>query len=66
MHNAWATLLLLPELFMQKLVVQNSFNLSQPKLSLQNFMIIVKCDASLFDNFLENVNFGKLNKLIMQ
>ena len=51
---------------MQKLVVQNSFNPTQSKLSLQNFMIIVKCDASLFDNFLENVNFEKLNKQIMQ
>jgi hypothetical protein len=50
----------------QKLVVENSFNLSQPKLSLQNFMIVVKCDASLFDSFLENVSFEKLNNQIMK
>jgi hypothetical protein len=49
----------------QKLVVQNSFDFSQPKLSLQNFMIVVKCDASLFDDFLNSVNFGKFNKQIM-
>ena len=50
---------------LQKLVVENNFNLSQPKLSLQNFMIVVKCDASLFDDFLANINFDKLNKQIL-
>lgn len=50
----------------QTLLVKNNFNVSQPKLSLQNFMIVIKTDASNFEEIIANMNFEKLNKLIMQ
>ena len=62
----WKTPKISNTISLQKLFVENDLNPSQPKLSLQNFMIVVKCDASLFGSFLENVNFEKLNKQIMQ
>ncbi len=59
-----------PEIFTvastQELKVRQNFNLSQPKLSLQNFVIIIKSDASLFDALLQSIDFDSLNKLIMQ
>lgn len=59
-----------PEIFttatLQELKVRQNFNLSQPKLSLQNFMVVIKCDASLFDALLESIDYDSLNKLIMQ
>ena len=59
-----------PEIFttttVQELKVRQNFNLSQPKLSIQNFMLVIKCDASLFDALLQHIDYDSLNKLIMQ
>ena len=50
----------------QTLLVQNNFNVSQPKLSIQNFMVVIKTDAANFDEIIATINFAKLNQQILQ
>lgn len=47
-------------------VVQNNFNLSQSKLSVQNILVVIKCAPELQDEVLKHIDFEQLNKLILQ
>ena len=61
----WKTPVITNQNGVQKLVVLNNFNQSQPKLSLQNMEIVIKCDPSLADEVIPAIGFDKLNSLIM-
>ena len=45
-------------------VVQNNFNLSQPKLSVQNLLIIIKCCPELQEEVLKQIDLNSLQNLI--
>lgn len=46
--------------------IQNNFNLSQSKLSVQNILVVIKCAVALQDEVLQQIDFEKLNLLITQ
>lgn len=47
-------------------VVQNNFNLSQSKLSVQNLLIVIKCAPELQDEVLKQIDIEQLQRLIQQ
>jgi hypothetical protein len=47
-------------------VVQNDFNLSQSKLSVQNLLIVIKCAPELQEEVLKQINLGLLHNLVLQ
>jgi hypothetical protein len=46
-------------------IVQNNFNLSQSKLSVQNLLIVIKCTPELQDEVLKQIYLGNLQQLIL-